>query len=132
MNLNSWAIKWGVSLAAVADLRQELGLEGHTTDLVSEAGVQKAVRLEAARMGVVLWRNNNGAYQDDQGNWVRYGLANDSKQMNQNIKSSDLIGIRPGGQFVAREIKKPGWRYTGTQREQAQLKFITLVLTVGS
>jgi len=62
--------------------------------------------------------------------------------MNKQIKSSDLIGIRPVlireehvghvlGQFVAREIKAAGWVYRGTPREVAQLRFMELVLSMG-
>jgi hypothetical protein len=62
--------------------------------------------------------------------------------MNSAIKSSDLIGLQPVlitaqhvgsifGQFVAREVKGPRWRYAGTPREQAQLQFLTIVLSLG-
>jgi hypothetical protein len=72
-----------------------------------------------------------GAAVDARGNHVRFGLANDSKEMNDRIKSSDLIGIGRDGRFIAREVKAPGWRYTGTDREQAQLKFIELIIGMG-
>ena len=136
MNLNAWAIKWKIPLNAIADLKREMGLDGTPQlkggrILQTETGAQSAIRVEAAGVGAILWRNNNGGYQDENGNFVRYGLANDSAAMNKRIKSSDLIGIRDGGQFVCREIKQPGWRYTGTAREKAQIKFIELVLSKG-
>src|SRR6185437_4671449 len=99
--------------------------------LKSEAGILSEIRLEASEHGARLWRNNVGATYTDKGDFIRYGLANDSMQLNQAIKSADLIGIRPVlitqdhvgqiiGQFISREIKKPGWRYTGNNRERAQ------------
>lgn len=146
MSIYQWAIKWGVPIEAVEDLRRQFGLVN--TDPVApsignnEAAVQSRVRLEASRKGARLWRNNVGATMDDKGNFIRYGLANDSKQMNTVIKSSDLIGIRPlkitpemvgttVGQFMAREIKEPTWRYSGTAREEAQLKFLELIASLG-
>jgi hypothetical protein len=51
--------------------------------------------------------------------------------MNAVIKSSDLIGIGPGGQFISLECKKPGWRYRGTAREMAQLKWHQLIISMG-
>jgi hypothetical protein len=109
----------------------------------SEAAVQARVRVEASRKGMRLFRNNVGAFTDpDSGQFVRFGLANDSKQLNAVIKSGDLIGIRPRvvqpgdvgrliGQLVSREVKRGGWRYTGSPREQAQLNWINLVNSLG-
>ena len=145
MNLNEWAIKWGVPFEAVEDLRRQMtatSTEPPPKFGGSEAAIQNTVRLEASLKGLRLWRNNVGACMDDNGNFIRYGLANDSKQMNDVIKSSDLIGIRPVvitqshvgqtiGQFVAREIKPSTWRYSGTKREEAQLAFLELVAGLG-
>lgn len=146
MNLEQWALKWGVSYEALQDLRVGFGLVNTDPSIPergnNEAAVQARIRLEASRCGARLWRNNVGATQDDRGNFIRYGLANDSKQMNEVIKSSDLIGIQPiiitpahvgstFGRFVAREVKAPGWQYTGTKREQAQLKFLELIVKLG-
>lgn len=146
MNLNQWAIKWGVPFEAVEDLRRTMG--AINTDPIStssnkpEAVVQTDVRLEASRKGLRLFRNNVGVLTDDRGVPVRYGLCNESKQMNKKVKSSDLIGIRPVlitpvhvgqviGQFVAREVKPEAWRYSATEREQAQLKFLELIMSFG-
>jgi hypothetical protein len=147
MNLNQWAIKWGVPFEAVEDLRREFGTIN--TDPVpvendgSEARIQTLVRLEASQKGCRLFRNNVGVAMDDNGNrTLRYGLANDSKKMNDLVKSSDLIGIQPVlitpamvgdiiGQFTAREIKPEQWVYTATKHEVAQLNFLELVTSLG-
>lgn len=147
MNLNQWAIKWGVPFEAVEDLRREFGTINTDPTPVendgSEARVQTLIRLEASQKGCRLWRNNVGVAMDDEGNrTVRYGLANDSKKMNKIIKSSDLIGIRPVlitadmvgtiiGQFVAREVKKEKWLYSASEEEIAQLNYLELVESLG-
>jgi len=146
MNLNEWAIKHGVSFEAVEDLRAGLGAVNTDPTPVdndgSESFIQTSARLEATQKGARLWRNNVGATYTDDGRFLRYGLANDSKRMNEVIKSSDLIGIRPVhitpkminttvGVFVARECKPEGWVYTGTPRELAQLKFLELITSLG-
>ena len=61
----------------------------------NEAVIQSQVRLAAAQRGITLWRNQSGACYDETGRLIRYGLANDSAQLNRRMKSSDLIGITP-------------------------------------
>jgi hypothetical protein len=109
----------------------------------NEAVVQQQVRLALARMGAQAWRNNTGACTDDTGRLIRYGLCNESAQMNAQIKSSDLICIVPItiqpyhvgrtlGIFTAIECKKSGWHLTpGDKRGQAQKRFIDIVHGVG-
>lgn len=145
MTLEQWAIKWGVSYHAIQDLKNELGLiqtdPGELAGL-SEAAVQSRVRLEASQKGARLFRNNVGALKDARGVPVRFGLANDNAQINEAIKSSDLIGIKPVlitpdmvgrtiGQFLAREVKEANWKYTGSDHEKAQLAFINLIISKG-
>jgi len=109
---------------------------------MSEAAVQALLRQEASRMGLRLWRNNVGAGVLADGSFIRWGLANDSKALNESIKSADLIGIRPllitpdhvgtvVGQFVSREVKSPEWRWRGTDREKAQARWADLVNSLG-
>lgn len=109
---------------------------------MSERDVQALIRLEASRKGVKLWRNNVGATRCPDGGYLRYGLANDSQQLNAVFKSSDLIGIRPItitqdmvgqviGQFIAREVKPTSWVYKSTERERAQKAFIDLINAYG-
>lgn len=111
------------------------------TGVSSEALNQQQARAlhHTLAPGSQNWRNNSGAFQDDKGRWIRYGLANDSKKLNSEIKSSDLIGITPTiiepwmvgyslGVFTAMEIKEPGWHLTpGDKRGQAQSRFHDLV-----
>lgn len=145
--VTNWAIRHRVSAQALHELAAIFGLHGdHTMTAevtgVSESAVQAAVRLEAARLGIRLWRNNVGALVDFRGVPVRYGLANDSKEINAKLKSGDLIGVRPVlieprhvgtviGQFVSREVKRVGWHYTGANREPAQLAWAQLVTAMG-
>lgn len=146
MSLNQWAIKHGVSTAALNELRAMMGIVNTdpTGDYTShsEAALQNRLRLEASQKGARLWRNNIGAMYDETGRFIRYGLANDSERMNKIVKSSDLIGLRPVlitpqmvgsiiGQFIAREVKAGNWCYKGTEREQAQLNFLNIVLSLG-
>ena len=147
MILDEWAWKHGIPRAALLELRAILTdtMDAHITEsdaLGSEREVQNRARLEASKRGARLWRNNLGACRTEEGQFIRYGLANDSRAMNTQIKSSDLIGIQPieivprhvgqvFGQFVARECKAPGWRYTGTAREVAQLRFLELITAMG-
>lgn len=144
--LYQWAIRHQVPAAALRELRM---LMGHALELTSveaqdasEAWAQSKVRLAAADAGWRLYRNNVGALKDSRGVPVRYGLANDSAALNKVLKSADLIGWRPvtieqhhvGGviaQFVSREVKEPGWHFTGTEREQAQQRWLELVIRDG-
>jgi len=107
----------------------------------SESTVQNLTRLEFAYNVPAgqLYRNNSGAFQDESGRWIRYGLANDSTALNREIKSSDLIGITPVqiqpymvgywlGVFTAFECKPSDWvQRPGDERAAAQARFHDLV-----
>lgn len=143
--LDAWAARWGVPLEAINDLKEALGVLGQTTPgeaKTSEAANQQRERFEASRNGGVLWRNNVGVAFDRHGVPVRYGLANDSKGVNDRVKSADLIGITPYqvtgldvgrvlGLFTSVEVKRGGWRFTGDKREDAQLNWALLVISKG-
>ena len=142
--VQKWAKRHGVTPEALDELQRMLTHPEDVKPLVgkSEAAVSNAVRLEASEKGVRLYRNNVGACQDKSGRLVRYGWMNDSKQMNERIKSGDLIGIRPVlitsdmvgttiGQFVMREVKKGDWVFKGTPHELAQLRCIEFVVSLG-
>lgn len=145
--INAWAARHRISSQALVELREIFGANGghvmpdsYSGD--SEAAVQNIVRLEAASKGVKLFRNNVGALLNEKGVPIRFGLANDSKQLNSRIKSGDCIGWRSVlitpqhvgytiAQFVSRECKKPSWKYSGNEREVAQLNWINLVIAGG-
>lgn len=144
--INQWAHRHGISAEALRELRHLLGalseIQPVRPDTTTEAGLQQAIRLEASQCGARLWRNNVGATYTQEGGFLRFGLCNESKNMNASIKSADLIGIRRVditqeyvgcsiGQFVAREVKAPGWKFHNTKRERAQLQFLTLVAMMG-
>ncbi len=146
--LTDWARTWAISDAALADLRARLGALDRFTPTstpapCSEAAVQAATRVRASQLGWRLWRNNVGAFHDAEKNiHVRYGLANDSPQVNAVVKSGDLIGIRPRviqpddigsliGQFVSIECKHAGWTYSGDPHETAQANWANLVVSLG-
>lgn len=147
VNLNTWAMRWGVSPAALIELRAMLlpidGGPPRPTVGTSEAAVQSQARVTASRDGWRLWRNNVGVLHDSEtGAYVRFGLANDSKAVNKVCKSADLIGIRPVvvtprhvgttiGQFVSLECKAASWRYRGDEHEQAQMNWARLVTSLG-
>lgn len=148
MTLHQWAIRNKVGIVALNELLAlmravDSGLAAApTSGSRSETAVQSAERLNASKAGGRLWRNNVGAGYMKDGSFIRWGLANESKSLNKVCKSSDLIGIDPVlvtpdllgstiGRFVARECKPAGWRYTGTPREEAQLAFHMLVVSLG-
>lgn len=134
---HEWAADWipaELRAAALLDLRSRLAPPVPVaTDPTprSEAAVLAGVRLEAGRRGWRLFRNNLGAMQDPRtGRVVRYGLANESKAMNDVVKSADLIGWTDKGQFASVEVKGVGAR-TDADRLAAQERWRDLVLSCG-
>lgn len=144
--------QWGAQYPQAAQaLRQVLGTDTaapEDSEGKSEAWAQQRVRLRAAHSGAGAWRNNVGATParclgcGEQQRPIRYGLANDSAKLNAKIKSSDLILAIPRiitpemvgskiAQFGSVETKRPGWKYTGTEREIAQAAWLALVASLG-
>lgn len=138
LTLTDWAARWGIPQAAIDELTA-LSVVGGDTDAVTEGGVQSRVRLEAVQKRIYLWRNNVGAGKlVEGGRFIRWGLANDSAQLNEKLKSADLIGLRPirvmpamvgqvVGQFVSREVKEPTFRPDGSKKYLAQQAWATLI-----
>lgn len=110
---------------------------------MGETANSNRTRTFFAEQGARLFRNNCGVLEDKNGRPVRYGLANDSKALNQQLKSSDLIGWKPtlitpdmvGGvfaQFVSIEMKADGWRFRMTdERAVAQRRWLDMVRNDG-
>ena len=93
--------------------------------MTAEAAIQQQIRLALSRAGSVMHRNNIGAYRDETGRVIRYGVGQPG--------GSDLIGWTPVlithemvgsmlGVFTAIEVKAPRGRATA-----AQLNFIRQV-----
>lgn len=145
MTLTEWAKRHAISLTAFEELQNLLegpGVAHGVSRTGSEADASQHCRLLAQEQGARLWRNNVGAGELSNGLFMRWGLCNESKVQNAHIKSADLIGIQPVvitpgmigqtlGQFVAREMKEPGWRYRGDDHEEAQARFLQLVNLLG-
>jgi len=111
----------------------------------NESITQQEVQIQAMQyFNCNLMRNNSGAFKDETGRVVFFGLGNTSKKRNDEIKSSDLIGItsvvitpdmvgKTIGVFTAIEVKKEDWNPTKTldKREIAQKRFIDWVISMG-
>ena len=144
-----WAARWRLPAEALREFDQLCNPDGIGLPLnvkwdQSEASAERAVMLEAPRKDCTLYRNNVGVLEDSRGVPVRYGLANRTHEENELLKSGDLIGLRrcsvaalffagvpTVGQFVSREMKPPGWRYTGKGREPAQLRWQYKINSMG-
>lgn len=110
---------------------------------MKESATTSHIRLAAAQNGIELWRNNVGAFQDETGRWVRYGLCNDSPKLATLVKSSDYIGITPVlvtpemvgqtvGVFTAVEMKASDWVFSvKDERSVAQKRFHSIVKEAG-
>lgn len=109
-----------------------------------ESTIQNQIRELSGHFGDYMWRNNNGAFFDPiTSRPVRFGLANESKKLNDVVKSSDLIGptrifITPEmvgtmvAVFTAVEVKEQGWKYNPKDEHQvAQKAFHDLILGLG-
>jgi hypothetical protein len=79
-----------------------------------EGAVVKACLEYLALRGVYAYRQNTGAaeYEDKTGKkrFVRYGK----------LGASDIVGLLPGGRFIAVECKAPGGRLSEHQAEFLQ------------
>jgi len=83
----------------------------------AENNVMNACLVALSAAGCIVWRNNTGQLPDRQGRMIKFGLC---------VGSADIIGIAPGGVFLAVECKTAIGQPT-----QAQLNFIAAVLRAG-
>lgn len=74
----------------------------------SEANILNDCLIAMSAAGGMAWRQNTGAYKDKTGRLIRYGLC---------VGSSDIIGIAPGGVFVAVECKTASGRVSDNQEK---------------
>lgn len=80
---------------------------------MKESEIQTAVRIAMGKEpDLVLWRNSGGVAEKE-GRTQRFGLQ---------VGASDLVGIGPGGVFVAWELKSATGRLSDEQR-----RFLALV-----
>jgi hypothetical protein len=75
-----------------------------------EGAVVKACLDYLKLRGAYVWRNNTGALRDKKDRPVFFGK----------VGSSDIIGLLPGGRFIAVECKAPGGRLSEHQIEFLQ------------
>lgn len=110
--------------------------------MTPEQRVTRDILTSTSGSSLTLWRNNVGATpvlynaKGERLRPVRYGLANDSKEMNETLKSGDLIGWRDircrcGLQyavFTSIEAKAPAWDFDTTSAHiDAQRRWAELV-----
>jgi hypothetical protein len=80
-------------------------------------GKVKADCLEYLRLiGAFVWNNPTGAYQARPGEWVHFGKTG----------SADIIGLLPGGRFLAVECKANNGRLSDKQQD-----FLDTVMSLG-
>lgn len=110
---------------------------------LSESEIQQQIRIVTSRLGWRLWRNNKGAGKLENGNFIRWGLCNETPALGSQIRSADLIGIRPVlitaehigttiGQLVSIECKRENWKPSlADPHEIAQRRWRDLINDLG-
>jgi hypothetical protein len=142
VTLFEWAVKHRIAPEALRELCQTCLFLDEPDEGISEAIISKENRLDAANKNMYLFRNNRGAGRMESGNYVRYGLANESKKLGDSVKSADLVGWEPFiilpehvgyrvARFLSVETKAGDWKFSGTLEEMAQVKWAALVNAEG-
>jgi penicillin-binding protein-related factor A (putative recombinase) len=78
-----------------------------TKGMKAEGAVVKACMDYLKLRGAYVWRNNTGALKDKNNRLVYFGK----------VGSSDILGVLPGGRFIAVECKAPDGRLSDHQIE---------------
>lgn len=86
--------------------------------MTREGALMRRIMLALSEAGAITWRNNCGYATYPNGVVVKYGVCNPG--------GSDLVGIAPGGRFLAIEVKVPG-----AQPTEEQKRFINGVCLAG-
>lgn len=86
--------------------------------MTREGALMRRIMLALSEAGAITWRNNCGYATYPNGVVVKYGVCNPG--------GSDLVGIAPGGRFLAIEVKVPGAHPT-----PEQVRFIEAVKAAG-
>jgi hypothetical protein len=73
--------------------------------LTQEGRIKAACLWYLERRGIFAWNNPTGATQIAPNRWIRFGLKG----------SSDILGVLPGGRFMAIETKSKGGRLSSEQ-----------------
>jgi len=141
-DLINWLQRWNLPAQALNELLILTVPVNKTAKPGTEAAAVNDIRLEASNSGCLLMRNNKGVAFDKKGVPIRFGLANDTKAMSDEKKSSDLIGIKPVfitpqhvghvlGVFLSIEAKHGAWQWSGNDHEIAQASFHTTIKSYG-
>ncbi len=110
---------------------------------MTESDVQQQIQIEGPGVGCQLMRNNSGAFKDQSGRWIFFGLGNISRVGSTKMKSSDLVGftrvlITPQmvgtvvAVITAVEVKDPKWKLVPSdKRAHAQANWLNWIKANG-
>lgn len=87
------------------EAQREVDAEARKRRQGSESAIQSAILQYLKARRVFCWRQNVGGIVDGRGRYVQFGLTG----------CSDILGIMPGGRFLAIEVKTPKGRVSPAQ-----------------
>lgn len=74
---------------------------------MKESNIMKMIMVAISEAGHTAFRNNVGAYKNEEGRYIRFGVGGKG--------GSDIIGITSDGIFFAIEVKTPKGRASKEQ-----------------